>query len=127
MMANPGMTDRVKIGYSNNVYRRMQQLNTAHVDDFYVIKAWATTDMRAAEKVCHAALKNIRLRTRREFFALSSLPEEQSWFCDDTGTVYTQIEIPAVETADFLSQELFRAGITFEEVDGNSFGRVGRS
>lgn len=123
MLGHPEMPDRVKVGYSNKPLLRIRNLNSAHVMDFFVIQAWAVTDLRAAESVCHRALATCRMRTRKEFFAIPSTVQTRTWIDEDTGAHYEELEVPALEAAEYLSQVLFQAGIPFEETGSSAWAK----
>lgn len=66
---DPAHENRIKVGFSNNPYRRCKELSgTSVAYPFKIYCAWAVEDMRAAEYAAHYMLRMQRVTSNREFF-----------------------------------------------------------
>lgn len=90
LIHTPCLPSWVKIGFSNNVSRRIRELNTAVPEPFRLIQAWASNDHKIAEKVCHSAFQMFRSEYGTEHFRLHTGIEHIEYE-DEYSGVYTEI------------------------------------
>lgn len=111
---NQQFIDKVKIGRTNNPIRRLAELNTAVPYNYKIYQLWVTDDVVTAERLCHEALKAIRL-PRKEFFEVSTSPYEVQ-YVEDNRECFDLID----ELSDLVRyiEHLFRQkGIQFEDTN----------
>jgi hypothetical protein len=111
------LKDWVKIGYSNNVKRRMSELNTAVPIPFKALGIWAVEDHKAAELIIHASLNQYRSPYRTEHFALRTDIEHLSYTCEDGFLVEETISYRE-ELRDFIEYTLFKNGFQYKFANG---------
>jgi predicted GIY-YIG superfamily endonuclease len=72
VLTNPGHPEMVKIGYTDDMERRMRDLNsrTGQLYPFVCAYAFRTSNPRELEKKVHEHLKYARVRQEREFFRI---------------------------------------------------------
>lgn len=70
----------IKVGFSIHPITRLKQLHTTGTPlPFSMAHAWWVGDMRLAEKIAHARLRDHRVNSRREFFFIAP-PSDFSHF-----------------------------------------------
>lgn len=75
VLRNPAMPDYVKIGKTNDLARRMGDLDHTTVPvPFECVYAARVADMNAWETTLHAVFADERINARREFFSASVIP-----------------------------------------------------
>lgn len=75
ILTNESMPDTVKIGFTDNISRRLKELdNTSTPLPFECFYALQIDDARAVEDLLHEAFHDKRIRKNREFFTCS--PEQ---------------------------------------------------
>ena len=73
VLVNEAMPGYVKIGKTNNLKKRIKDLDTTSVPlSFICSYACTVKDMDFVEKQLHAAFKDNRVRPKREFFRIAS-------------------------------------------------------
>lgn len=71
ILTNPSMSGYVKIGKTNNLKKRLKQLdNTSVPVPFQCVYAAEVDDYNEVEKLLHAAFLDTRSRSTREFFEI---------------------------------------------------------
>ena len=76
VLRNPAMPDYVKIGKTNNLERRMADLDGTSVPvPFECVYAARVADMSAWEATLHVVFADERINARREFFSASVIPK----------------------------------------------------
>lgn len=120
MAATQSAPHEVKIGHSKDPYERFKPMNAAHPENYEVYVAFATSEPKRAETVCHAALRDYRLRPRKELFGISTRPSGAPWVCSDTGQEIEDLTTPADEASRVMADALTREGIVFEEIYASS-------
>jgi hypothetical protein len=70
--ANTGMPGIVKVGFSINVRKRMQNLGCGSTTPFYCCYVKRVANARQSEKELHTGLEKYRVPGKREFFQIDS-------------------------------------------------------
>lgn len=88
-------------------------LNTAVPAPFYSVGIWAVKDHKAAEKIAHTALNNVRSEFGTEHFLLCTELEYDE-FIDEYGLHYQVPLDNASNLRDYIDNLLRRSGIENE-------------
>lgn len=118
---HPRTPEMIKIGFTNDVQRRMPELSQGFPEDYVPLFVMATPYPRYAEKLCHRALASDRVVSDKENFYCTSVPVEREYECPDTGAVYVDTALPFMDLAESLCRVLARAGVPIAEISGNEF------
>ena len=117
VLTNPSFPEYVKIGYADNVYTRVEQLNRSECTPFaFRIYASLHVSNRLADKNIHRiidkfkpelrAKENVNGKMRvREFFAMS--PEEAVDLLETIGSIYGETPRLYSQTAEEKKEEQF--------------------
>lgn len=114
LVETPCLPTWVKIGFSNNVARRIKELNTAVPVPFRLIQAWASNDHKIAEKICHSAFAQFRSEYGTEHFRLQTGIEHIEYDDEYTG-VFTDIVNNSEDLVDYIDRIIWESGIQAEQ------------
>ena len=109
VLKNSSLPNWVKIGRTNNVDRRIRELNTGLPSPFFLHKSWVMNDEVTAEKICHESLANIRTQHGTEFFSVPTDPITK--YYDE----YELEDYPLDNLVDYIEDVFLSRGVLFED------------
>lgn len=117
LLQTPCLPRWVKIGYSIDVGRRINELNTAVPVPFKALGVWSVENHKAAEIVIHASLVEFRSPHGTEHFQLRTDLEHLSYIDEDGFEIEETISY-LHDLRDYVEDTLYRNGFSHEFAHG---------